>query len=111
MNISISKAALALGIATCLFGTSTAVMAQSEASVPTAAEVASNANPLTRAEQRKQARAQRKAVRKEARAKNVAELNKLKGAGYVAGGGRDLNYPENIQKAQQKASSDTAASQ
>ncbi|OBR54811.1 hypothetical protein [Paraburkholderia tropica] len=111
MGISIGKASLVLALSACLFGISVTVVAQPDASTPAPADVASAAKPLTKAEQRKQARAQRKAARKEARAKNVAELNKLKSAGYVAGSGRDLNYPENIQKAQEKASAGAAASQ
>ncbi|MBN3857930.1 DUF4148 domain-containing protein [Paraburkholderia sp. Ac-20340] len=102
MRFSIRKPICVLTLAASLCGAAAGASAQDGASTPADAEIASNATPPTKAEQRKQARAQRKAARKAARAKNVAELNKLKGAGYIAGGGRDLDYPQNIQKAQQK---------
>ncbi|OLL31000.1 hypothetical protein BTH42_14610 [Burkholderia sp. SRS-W-2-2016] len=62
--------------------------------------------PLSKAERK----AQRKAVRKEAKAKNAAELKRLKDAGYQPGQ-NDPNYPENLQKAERKAATAQGASQ
>lgn len=110
MSIPISKKALAVTIVTCLFGAATSALAQTEASAAASETAASSAKPLTKTEQRKQLRAQRKAARKEAHAKNAAELKKLESAGYRPGA-NDLDYPENAQKAEQKAAAGTAASQ
>jgi hypothetical protein len=54
---------------------------------------------------------QKKAARKQARAKKNAELKKLEGAGYNPAGGSDLNYPQNLQNAQKKAGVGSGASQ
>ncbi|MCC8395858.1 DUF4148 domain-containing protein [Paraburkholderia sp. MMS20-SJTR3] len=62
--------------------------------------------PLSKAERK----AQRKAARKEAKAKNAAEIKRLKDAGYQPGQ-NDPNYPENIQKAERKAAAAQGASQ
>jgi hypothetical protein len=61
-------------------------------------------------EQAKPAKAQRKAARKQARAKKNAELKRLESAGYQPAR-NDLNYPDNLQKAQKKAGIGTGASQ
>jgi hypothetical protein len=59
----------------------------------------------------KPTKAQRKQARKEARAKKNAELKKLEDAGYQPGRANDQNYPQDLQKAQQKAGIGQAASQ
>jgi hypothetical protein len=46
---------------------------------------------------------QKKAARKQARAKKNAELKKLEDAGYNPGKANDPNYPQDIQNAQKKA--------
>ncbi|WP_407642468.1 hypothetical protein [Caballeronia arvi] len=56
-------------------------------------------------------KAQKKAARKEARAKKNAELKKLEDAGYNPGRANDPNYPQDIQNAQKKAGIGAAASQ
>ncbi|WP_250502125.1 DUF4148 domain-containing protein [Caballeronia sp. AZ7_KS35] len=48
-------------------------------------------------------KAERKAARKQARAKKNAELKKLEDAGYATGKGNDPNYPQDLQNAQKKA--------
>lgn len=54
---------------------------------------------------------QKKAARKEARAKKNAELKKLEAAGYNPGKSNNPNYPQDIQNAQKKAGIGAAASQ
>lgn len=56
-------------------------------------------------------KAQRKAERKEARAKKNAELKKLEGAGYNPARGSDPHYPQDIQNAEKKAGIGAGASQ
>ncbi|GAB5101322.1 hypothetical protein [Caballeronia sp. HLA56] len=56
-------------------------------------------------------KAQRKAARKQARAKKNAELKKLEDAGYNPSRANDPNYPEGLQKAQKKAGVGVGASQ
>ncbi|HYS64297.1 MAG TPA: hypothetical protein VEN30_10860 [Paraburkholderia sp.] len=63
--------------------------------------VASSAKPT---------KAERKAARKQARAKKNAELKKLEDAGYQPSR-NDPNYPTNLQNAQKKAGIGTGASQ
>ena len=58
----------------------------------------------------KPSKAERKAARKQARARKNAELKKLEDAGYQPAQ-NDPNYPNNLQKAQQKAGVGTGASQ
>lgn len=59
----------------------------------------------------KPTKAERKAARKEARAKKNVELKKLEGAGYNPPAGNDSNYPRSIQDAQKKAGQGQGASQ
>ncbi|SDR55454.1 hypothetical protein SAMN05443245_7691 [Paraburkholderia fungorum] len=59
----------------------------------------------------KPTKAQRKAARKEARARKNAELKKLEQNGYNPAARSDLNYPQDLQKAQRKAAAGQAASQ
>jgi hypothetical protein len=56
-------------------------------------------------------KAQRKAARKQARAKKNAELKKLESAGYNPAKRDDSNYPQDIQNAQKKAGIGQGASQ
>jgi hypothetical protein len=49
------------------------------------------------------AKQERKAARKQARANKNAELKKLEDAGYKPGARDDSNYPQDIQEAQKKA--------
>lgn len=56
-------------------------------------------------------KAQKKAARKQARAKKNAELKKLEDAGYNPARGSDPNYPQDLQNAQKKAGVGAGASQ
>ncbi|MFM0340020.1 hypothetical protein [Paraburkholderia fungorum] len=58
----------------------------------------------------KPTKAERKAARKQARAKKNAELKKLEDAGYQPGR-NDPNYPTDLQNAQKKAGIGAGASQ
>jgi hypothetical protein len=71
---------------------------------------ASAPRPVTKAEERKQARAARRAERKAARAKNAAELKKLESNGYRPAV-NDPNYPQDLQNAEKKANGAVGASQ
>lgn len=59
----------------------------------------------------KPTKAERKAARKEARAKKNAELKKLEDAGYNPATRNDTNYPQDLQDAQKKAGIGQGASQ
>jgi hypothetical protein len=56
-------------------------------------------------------KADRKAARKQARAKKNAELKKLEDAGYNPARRDDTTYPQDIQNAQKKAGVGAGASQ
>ncbi|WMY11055.1 DUF4148 domain-containing protein [Paraburkholderia phenoliruptrix] len=56
-------------------------------------------------------KAQKKAARKQARAKKNAELKKLEDAGYNPARANDPNYPQDLQNAQKKAGVGAGASQ
>jgi len=56
------------------------------------------------------ARAQRKAVRKAARANKNAQLSTLEKNGYSPGAAKQDNYPQNAQKAESKANAAKPAS-
>jgi len=56
-------------------------------------------------------KAQRKAARKQARAKKNEELKQLESNGYNPAARDDTNYPQNLQNAQKKAGAGAAASQ
>jgi Domain of unknown function (DUF4148) len=64
----------------------------------------------TTAPKAKTSKADRKAARKQARAKKNAELKKLEDAGYKPSE-NDPNYPTNLQNAQKKAGIGQGASQ
>lgn len=82
-----------------LLGTALPASAQDAASAPTA--VPATPASLSKADQKKQVKAQKKAERKEARAKKNAELKKLEDAGYKPAQ-NDPNYPTNLQNAEKK---------
>jgi hypothetical protein len=75
----------------------------------TAAAVTASA-PQTTSERHKASRAQRKAARKAARAKNSVELKRLEDSGYKPAL-NDPNYPQNLQNAEKKAAGGAGASQ
>lgn len=111
MRFSTSKLTLAAATAAFLIGAAAPVFAQTAASAPDAtAQAAPASQPLTKAEQKKQARAKRKAERKAARAKKNAELKKLEQNGYNPSLS-DPNYPQNLQNAEKKANAAAGASQ
>ncbi|SAL86330.1 hypothetical protein AWB74_07657 [Caballeronia arvi] len=83
-------------------GAFVAPLAYSQASGTNATD-ATQAAPPTKAE--------KKAARKQARAKKNAELKKLEDAGYNPGRANDPNYPQNLQDAQKKAGIGAGASQ
>lgn len=92
-----------------------AVTAMVAGSIPLAAAqdasgaAATSAQP-DMASSAKPTKAERKAARKQARAKNNAELKKLEDAGYQPSR-NDPNYPNNLQKAEKKAGIGAGASQ
>lgn len=67
--------------------------------------------PLASAQDNAATTAEKKAARKEARAKKNAELKKLEDAGYNPAKRDDNSYPQDIQNAQQKAGIGMGASQ
>jgi ribosome-binding protein aMBF1 (putative translation factor) len=69
-------------------------VAQNAATSPTATAEGTSATP---------SKQERKAAKKQARAKKNAELKKLEDAGYSPGARDDSNYPQDIQEAQKKA--------
>ncbi len=104
----LALAALTLSFTLALPG---AAFAQTPPADPAAATPADPgaASAPTKAQQRKAARAQRKAAHKAARAKNTAELKKLEANGYKPAA-NDPNYPQDLQNAERKAASPSAAS-
>ncbi|MFM0237038.1 DUF4148 domain-containing protein [Paraburkholderia phytofirmans] len=54
-------------------------------------------------------KAQRKAARKEARARKNAELKKLKDAGYDPAATNSADYPQNLQTAKNRVAATSAA--
>jgi len=95
MRSTTSKLTLTAAAAAFLLGVAATAFAQTDAgTAPT--------QPLTKAEQRAQAKAKRKAEHKAARAKNTAELKKLEDAGYKPSA-NDPNYPQDLQDAEKKA--------
>jgi hypothetical protein len=59
----------------------------------------------------KPSKAERKAARKQARAKRDAELKKLQANGYQPGKNDESTYPSDLQNAQKKAGAGQGASQ
>lgn len=102
-NSAIKQIVLGLAVTAMVAGSIPLAAAQgaSDAAAATAPAMASSAKPT---------KAERKAARKQARAKKNAELKKLEDAGYQPAQ-NDPNYPNNLQKAQQKAGIGTGASQ
>lgn len=91
---------LAAATSVLLVGAAGLAFAQTEAGTPSPAQTTAS-QPLTK-EQKKLAKAQHKAERQAARAKNTAELKKLEDAGYRPAQS-DPNYPQNLQETQKKA--------
>lgn len=81
--------------------------AQTASSDDSSASASMSASPGTSASSTK---AQRKAARKAARARKNAELKQLEKNGYSPSR-NNLNYPDDIQKAEKKAGAAGAASQ
>jgi ribosome-binding protein aMBF1 (putative translation factor) len=96
----VSKLAVSLVIAA--FGATAAPLTFAQDTGSTATD-ATQAAPSTKA--------QKKAARKQARAKKNAELKKLEDAGYNPAKRDDANYPQDIQNAQKKAGIGQGASQ
>lgn len=104
--ISMRKALVFIASACVTIGAATTSLAQGSASSGVAPAAASRGA----ASGTKSTSAERKAARKEARAKKNADLKKLEQSGYQPG--RDsLSYPQDVQNAQKKAAGENAASQ
>jgi hypothetical protein len=69
------------------------------------------ATPAAPAQAASMTKEEKKAARKQARAKKNAELKKLEDAGYNPAKANDPNYPQDLQNAQKKAGIGTGASQ
>ncbi|GJH24338.1 DUF4148 domain-containing protein [Caballeronia novacaledonica] len=95
-----SKLAVSLMVAA--FGATAAPLASAQDSATTATGT-TQAAPATKAD--------KKAARKQARAKKNAELKKLEDAGYNPAKNDDASYPQDIQNAQKKAGIGVGASQ
>ncbi|MDR5856330.1 hypothetical protein P9239_21870 [Caballeronia sp. LZ062] len=89
MNVTLARK-LAVSMIVAAFGVSGAPVSYAQDN-----SGATDAAPSTKA--------QRKAARKDARAKKNAELKKLEGAGYNPAQRDDASYPQDIQSAQKKA--------
>ncbi|WP_321801077.1 hypothetical protein [Caballeronia sp. J97] len=85
------------------------VAGASAASLSYAQDTGSTATDATQAAPT--TKADKKAARKQARAKKNAELKKLEDAGYNPARANDPNYPQDLQNAQKKAGIGTGASQ
>jgi hypothetical protein len=104
MKIQIEKLMLAVSATVFLAGGMTAVFAQTPASLP----VTQNSK-AARKEAKKEARKQARAERKAAHAKNASELRNLEENGYRPTE-NDLNYPQDLQNAEKKATQPSGAS-
>ncbi|MFP3557899.1 hypothetical protein SB861_45580 [Paraburkholderia sp. SIMBA_049] len=89
-----AMAAVAASVGLTLGGTAVALAqdATQTASVPTSASTPKQIQ-----------KAQRKAAHKAARAKKNAELSTLEKNGYHMSGGKQTDYPENVESAERKA--------
>jgi Ni/Co efflux regulator RcnB len=76
----------------------------------TMAQSASDAAAATAAPSAAQTKAEKKAAKKQAHANKNAELKKLEDAGYNPSQ-NDPNYPDKLQKAQNKVNAEQGASQ
>ena len=103
LSVLFATAALAAGLAAPAFAQSGGGGGPSNANTTEMAKPAS-------APHVKSSKADRKAARKQARAKKNAELKKLEDAGYQPSA-NDPNYPNNLQKAEKKAGIGQGASQ
>jgi len=95
-------ASIAVSLIMGVVGASAAPLSYAQDTGSTATD-ATQAAPTTKAE--------KKAARKQARAKKNAELKKLEDAGYNPGRANDPNYPQDLQNAQKKAGIGAGASQ
>ncbi|WP_061178510.1 DUF4148 domain-containing protein [Caballeronia pedi] len=102
MDVRTKLASLAVSFFLGAVATSVAPLSYAQDTGSTATD-ATQAAPATKAE--------KKAARKQARAKKNAELKKLEDAGYNPGRANDPNYPQNLQDAQKKAGIGAGASQ
>jgi hypothetical protein len=100
-SFAIKRIMLGVSVIALVAGTTPLALAQG-ASDAAAQQGAASAPKPTKAE--------RKAARKQARAKKNAELKKLEDAGYQPGQ-NDPNYPDKLQAAQKKAGIGAPASQ
>jgi hypothetical protein len=100
MKSKIATLGLSLILATTGALTTSAVYAQDSGTTATGATQAASMT-----------KEQRKAARKQARAKKNAELKKLEDAGYNPARANDPNYPQDLQNAQKKAGIGAGASQ
>jgi hypothetical protein len=103
-SFAIKQAMLGLALTAMVAGSIPLAAAQDASDATAAAAqpgMASSAKPT---------KAERKAARKEARAKKNAELKKLEDAGYRPAQ-NDPNYPTDLQKAEKKAGLGAGASQ
>jgi len=94
---------LAVSLMVAAFGLTIAPLTSAQDNAATTATNTTQTAPATKAE--------KKATRKQARAKKNAELKKLEDAGYNPAKRDDANYPQDIQNAQKKAGIGAGASQ
>ncbi|MGF6753550.1 hypothetical protein [Paraburkholderia sp. GAS42] len=105
MTMSCTKSATLLLVSAALsFGFATSTMAQGASDAAPGNGAAAAMTPAS------PTKAEKKAARKQARAKKNAELKKLEDAGYNPSQ-NDPNYPDKLQKAEKKAGIGQAASQ
>ncbi|SAL76400.1 hypothetical protein AWB68_04975 [Caballeronia choica] len=88
-----------------------AVVIMSASTVPQVYAQETGANATSATQAAPVTKAEKKAARKEARAKKNAELKKLEDAGYNPAKANDPNYPQDLQNAQKKARVGASASQ
>lgn len=100
-SFAMKRIMLGVSVIAMVAGTIPLAAAQDASDVSAAPSGTTNAKPT---------KAERKAARKEARAKKNAELKKLEDAGYQPSR-NDPNYPTDLQNAQKKAGIGAAASQ
>lgn len=103
---AMKRVMLGLAVTAMVAGSIPLAEAQSASAADTTADVAKP----DMASSAKPTKAERKAARKQARAKKNAELKKLEDSGYQPGR-NDPNYPTDLQNAQKKAGIGAGASQ
>ena len=100
-SFAIKRIMLGVSVVALVAGTMPVAFAQGSTDATTQEGAATTAKPT---------KAERKAARKQARAKKNAELKKLEDAGYQPSQ-NDPNYPDKLQAAQKKAGAGAPASQ